>query len=189
MASARTKLWIFHNYTCDVLVTKAFVLIVIYEKLSVGLTSNLTKVTLYLQGASFECSSVFFKLQWKGLGISSVCSLSELLNLAVGKHFSLLLCKIVSVQKAADQIQASVLPKQDYCLEVTHTTVTSGKNLHVGLHLLIKFPHWGTDDRTVPAFGSVRGNLWQMGSGKNGWAASRGRLLLELLNVTSPISF
>lgn len=70
-----------------------------------------------------------------------VCSLSELLILAVGKHFSLLLCKIVSVQKAADQIQASVLPKQDYCLEVTHTTVTSGKNLHVGLHLLIKFPH------------------------------------------------
>lgn len=46
MASARTKLWIFHNYTCDVLVTKAFVLIVIYEKLSVGLTANLTKVTL-----------------------------------------------------------------------------------------------------------------------------------------------
>ena len=44
---------------------------------------------------------------------------------------------ILGNKAAADQMRASLLPKQDYCLEVTCTTVTSGKNLHVCLDLLM----------------------------------------------------
>lgn len=48
---------------------------------------------------------------------------------------------VICSKAAADQMWASSLPKEDYYIEVTCTTVTSGENLHVWLDMLIKFPH------------------------------------------------